>query len=748
MMHRFITRYTGSLVLIIGFLLLSVVLLTSQPVSAATFTVTKTADTDDGVCDADCSLREAITAANAAAGDDTITFATSANGTITLAAELPSLSSNITIDGNGAANTVLSGGNAFRLFFVASGATVTIQDVTIANGRSSDSGGGIRNDGGTLTVTDSTFSSNTADFGGGGGGIFNASGGTLTVTDSAFSANSANFGGGIGNVGGTATVTDSSFSSNSAVDGGGIANSSFGTLTVTNSSFSGNSANDDGGGIANSSFGTLTVTNSTFSGNSANGTSGNTSGGGILNIGTLTVTNSTFSGNSANGTSGNTSGGGIANSGNGTLTVAGSTFSGNRATGSGGNTSGGGILNIGTLTVTNSTLSGNSATDGGGVANSGAATLNNTIVANSTSGGDCFLLSGSTVNASHSLIEDGSCGVVNGTNGNLTGDPNIDPTTLVPNPGSPVIDAGSDDLIPSGITTDLAGNLRIQGLRVDMGAFETAVTLPDVTISAITPARIQEGSSGSYTLVLDAPPNPGETVTISLRNYNTRLISPTPTFVQFTNANWNVPRTITLLAVNDSVDRGVTYAVSISHVVTTTGGAYTGITASRIRVYISDNDLHAGQMQPHYDALNLAAWLDVVAVAALVEDTSAPALSVRLNGQPMPGEVVIVELYAGAGLIVTPSFLIFDEANWNIAQTVTLTARSVDGTRTEAVQVTVAPQSSASSFIGAAQAVTLTILDETAAPTVQTEQPIAPFAPVPEAPSGEPEESGEGRIGE
>ena len=40
---------------------------------AATFTVTKTADTADGSCDADCSLREAVIAANANAGADTIT---------------------------------------------------------------------------------------------------------------------------------------------------------------------------------------------------------------------------------------------------------------------------------------------------------------------------------------------------------------------------------------------------------------------------------------------------------------------------------------------------------------------------------------------------------------------------------------------------------------------------------------------------------------------------------------------------
>jgi len=41
---------------------------------SATFTVTKTADTSDNVCDADCSLREAVAAANAAASDDVINF--------------------------------------------------------------------------------------------------------------------------------------------------------------------------------------------------------------------------------------------------------------------------------------------------------------------------------------------------------------------------------------------------------------------------------------------------------------------------------------------------------------------------------------------------------------------------------------------------------------------------------------------------------------------------------------------------
>jgi predicted outer membrane repeat protein len=229
------------------------------------------------------------------------------------------------------------------------------------------------------------------------------------------------------------SVTNSTFSGNNSLYGGGIRNA--GTLTVTNSTFSGNSA-DYGGGIYNAD--TLTVVGSTFSGNSAND-----SGGGILNAGTLTVTNSTFSGNSAY-----YEGGGIYNF-SGTLTVVGSTFSGNSAPFG----SGGGILNYGdTLTVTNSTFSGNSANTGGGIrVFSGTATLKNTIVANSTSGGDC--VGSLSVGSINNLIEStgsNACGLSHGSNGNIVGvDPNLgaligSPAYFPLNAGSPAIDAGDN----------------------------------------------------------------------------------------------------------------------------------------------------------------------------------------------------------------------------------------------------------------------------------------------------------------
>jgi parallel beta-helix repeat protein len=148
------------------------------------------------------------------------------------------------------------------------------------------------------------------------------------------------------------------------------------------------------GGIFNG--GTLTISNSTISNSSAS-----SGGGGIRNNNTLTITSSTLSGNSTS-----DDGGGIYNSG--TLTIINSTLSGNSAS-----DDGGGIYShSGTITISNSTLSGNSASDmGGGIYNTSTITISNSIIANSTSGGDCVRLAG-TINASYSLIESGLSGCV------------------------------------------------------------------------------------------------------------------------------------------------------------------------------------------------------------------------------------------------------------------------------------------------------------------------------------------------
>lgn len=99
--------------------------------SGAVFTVTKTTDTNDGVCDADCSLREAVTAADAGVGGNTVKFSPSLAGTpiVLTAGEIQLISANIT--GPGANQIIISGNNSSRIFFVPAGNALTISGVTL-----------------------------------------------------------------------------------------------------------------------------------------------------------------------------------------------------------------------------------------------------------------------------------------------------------------------------------------------------------------------------------------------------------------------------------------------------------------------------------------------------------------------------------------------------------------------------------------------------------------------------------------
>ncbi len=132
----------------------------------------------------------------------------------------------------------------------------------------------------------------------------------------------------------------------------------------------------------------------------------------------MNVTDSTLSGDSAN-----AAGGGIYNNG-GTVNVTDSTLSGDSAP-----DGGGGIFNNGTMTVTDSTLSGNSAPlakgyGGGGIYNDGTITVGATIVANSTSGGDCAN-DGTITDEGYNIDDDGTCGFST-TNNSVSDSTNLD----------------------------------------------------------------------------------------------------------------------------------------------------------------------------------------------------------------------------------------------------------------------------------------------------------------------------------
>src|SRR5262249_34799611 len=104
------------------------------------------------------SLRAAVAAANAHPGADTIDFATT--GTIALTSGRLVISDSLTTTGPGAGQLTVSGNQASRVFDITGAPTVTIAGLTVANGWSWDSGGGISMAGGTVTLANCTVSGN------------------------------------------------------------------------------------------------------------------------------------------------------------------------------------------------------------------------------------------------------------------------------------------------------------------------------------------------------------------------------------------------------------------------------------------------------------------------------------------------------------------------------------------------------------------------------------------------------------
>jgi Right handed beta helix region len=106
----------------------------------------------------------------------------------------------VTIRGAGEDQTVIDGGDSGRVMIISGAPVVTIKNITIQHGHSTNDGGGILNFG-NLTLRNSTLTDNEAFGDLGGGGIYNFSGSTATLRNSTVTDNTANLGDDISNEG-------------------------------------------------------------------------------------------------------------------------------------------------------------------------------------------------------------------------------------------------------------------------------------------------------------------------------------------------------------------------------------------------------------------------------------------------------------------------------------------------------------------------------------------------------------------
>ncbi len=430
--------------------ILAMVLAAMPVTSAYAASITVNITTDEHVDNTDCSLREAIIAANnnasyfgciySGAGVNDIitlqsglTYTLSRIGTTSTQGDLDvgnadGTSGNLTIQASGATNAIIDADAINRVIEVDSlgDTSLTLIHITLTDGLAPDGAGIYFAGNGTLTLTNSTVSGNTATGESNcGAGVFNSSLATVIINNSTIENNTCTAAG---------------------ADGAGLLKASGGTLTITNSTFFNNTTPDNGGGVRiDVDTGTATITNSTFASNVAG-----TRGGGLqVKSGTVTVAFSTFSANSAN-IVGPSTGGAV------------------QATG-------------GSVSVQQSIL---------------ANSLNN-----AAPGADCDQLLPGTVTLANSLVEmnsDCTGAIVSSSDPNLgTLADNGGPTlTMALLPGSPAIDLSDDVGCPA---MDQRGMTRPEGAHCDLGAYEV-VTPPTVSSINRTSSSPTSASSVDFTV--------------------------------------------------------------------------------------------------------------------------------------------------------------------------------------------------------------------------------------------------------
>ena len=297
-----------------------------------------------------------------------------------------------------------------------------------------------------------------------------------------------------------------------------------------------------------------------------------------------------------------------------------------------------------------------------------------------------------TATITHSLVEGGFAGT-----GNIGADPRFVDAAggdfgLASN--SPAIDAGdnadvltdSPDVDEDGDTAeaapDLAGNPRHHDDAnvvdtgagtapiVDMGAYERQIdSMPaGITVTPIIGLITTEaGGTADFTVVLDTQPSAD--VMIALSSSDTTEGTVAPASLTFTPANWNIAQTATVNGVDDAeVDGNVAYSI-VTAAATSADANYAGINPSDVSVTNTDDD---------------SAGITVVPTNGLTttEAGGTASFTVVLNSQPSADVSIALSSSDTTEGTATPASLTFTVANWNIAQTVTVTGvddAEVDG---------------------------------------------------------------------
>ena len=185
---------------------------------------------------------------------------------------------------------------------------------------------------------------------------------------------------------------------------------------------------------------------------------------------------------------------------------------------------------------------------------------------------------------------------------------------------------------------------------------------PGVTVSE-TALTVPEGGSASYTVVLDTRPMDDVTITVARSSGDDENLTASPDALTFTNSNWSMQQTVTILAAEDDDSENGT--ALFTHAVAGPGTAYDELPAPGVTATENDND---------------SPGVIVSSTALTVPEGGSATYTVRLATKPLSDVTITVARSPGGDddLTASPDTLTFTNSNWSMQQTVTILAAEDD----------------------------------------------------------------------
>ena len=181
-------------------------------------------------------------------------------------------------------------------------------------------------------------------------------------------------------------------------------------------------------------------------------------------------------------------------------------------------------------------------------------------------------------------------------------------------------------------------------------------------VLSITTISIAEGANDIYTVILGAKPAGDITLTITSNNSS---ITTSPTDLTFTTTNWGQSQTVTVSAIEDANTANETVLIT---------NTLSNGTSATLTVTTIDND---EVVEP------------VLSITSVdINEGATATYTVTLSAQPATDTTLTITSSDSSAVTTSVAILTFSIANWNLAQTVTVSAIEDDNTVNETAQIT------------------------------------------------------------